>query len=1183
MKHRARIGAIVLAAIVVSLAAQQTYANHPGFAPCPTEVPPSSSPPTGVVVLSVLSIKPNSDLEGDDDNIPFYDNHADIYGQVTIGDETFDLPQVSENDYPHWYSNGIFRKTVSAGGSVHISIRIKESDGGLTGDDDPVDISPPSGKDNLDLDYDLCSLRISGDFGSIEPGDSFGQTQNVVTVSGGSGSEDATIRFKIEMEDGRPVTTDDLALVDVDLIQSVSHQANLVADKPAIMRVRVASNYTSAVSTSLHVVILGGISVDRTFPIDIDPGAVKLFDLFTDSPIVFPPDGAPYVPLVRVEVVDPNAAPPGDCRHDNDQLVSGDVIPKPSLAQSGIGTEVLWQVVRSPTLNLLWAPVGTLLDIANCASDADVEEIRDLGSAFIEATYPVASIENSTSPLCINAPRSAAIDFLVTILAGFGVPFDSLLPFVLVYDLSDMAGLILPLAECDRLMGVLPNNWFDRFIYGWWENVNGLSLGEFAPHAAIFEASQNGHSHMTAPAHELGHTYGLSVAPEMKSWVCDQDFPGDIDVLACGAFGGFDEYKIVSPIAGMDEGKPSNGFWIPRGDEPAAIPASIYGEQCDSHCLMGGSSADAQDFWAGRKKWIDPADYDHLLEKLAGGPLLGAPRNAPSAVPGEVVFVSGMIAWDDRMYLGNWYRASGVEPDRVASDGLYAFRFVDASGQMLAQVGLPINWNTPDIQGGIPITFFGLYMPYAPGTDHIEIWNTKSVRLLGTRAVSANVPQVQITTPSPGEVIDGGCSFAIAWQASDADTEPLTFTVLLKPALGKAWPVAHQLSDNRYRLNTRDLTPGAYEVTVLASDGVNVGKSAPVGFTLRAGTVVDTTPPTLEVSLNREALWPPNHQMFDISATVTVRDDCDATPTFVLTSITSNEPGHGRGSGHTLDDIQGASFGTPDVEFQLRAERSGGGQGRIYTITYTARDAAGNTATAVVSVIVTHDNVGAALAANGFLRNGSGLEPRASTYSLVIPGRDPTSRIEPSRSRVSTHAGAIRPLAWRFLDVDLDRAPELVLEFPAEPTRQLVRALQSGETVGMRWVDTQGNGCVVSDIFGLGVPILLSDRSAPRNVRLAQDQAVPSVTTLRSIEPNPFNPSGIVSFDLATESKTRIQIFDLHGSLVRTLVDRQLPVGRHQVAWNGKDEHGRPVASGVYFYRLVTPDVTQSRKAVLVR
>jgi hypothetical protein len=119
-------------------------------------------------------------------------------------------------------------------------------------------------------------------------------------------------------------------------------------------------------------------------------------------------------------------------------------------------------------------------------------------------------------------------------------------------------------------------------------------------------------------------------------------------------------------------------------------------------------------------------------------------------------------------------------------------------------------------------------------------------------------------------------------------------------------------------------------------------------------SVVDTTPPVIQVTVTPDVLWPPNHRLVDITASVTVADICDPAPTFVLTSITSNEPDNGTGDGDTAGDIRGAALGTPDLSFRLRAERSGKGDGRVYTIVYTASDASGNTATGTAQVRVPH-------------------------------------------------------------------------------------------------------------------------------------------------------------------------------------------------------------------------------------
>ena len=111
---------------------------------------------------------------------------------------------------------------------------------------------------------------------------------------------------------------------------------------------------------------------------------------------------------------------------------------------------------------------------------------------------------------------------------------------------------------------------------------------------------------------------------------------------------------------------------------------------------------------------------------------------------------------------------------------------------------------------------------------------------------------------------------------------------------------------------------------------------------------LDLIAPTLEVTLDADMLWPPNHRMVEVHASITASDDSGETPTVKLLSVTSNEPDNGHGDGHTHGDIVIIDNQT----IGLRAERSGRGQGREYTLTYTATDAAGNTTIkqAVVSV-----------------------------------------------------------------------------------------------------------------------------------------------------------------------------------------------------------------------------------------
>lgn len=106
--------------------------------------------------------------------------------------------------------------------------------------------------------------------------------------------------------------------------------------------------------------------------------------------------------------------------------------------------------------------------------------------------------------------------------------------------------------------------------------------------------------------------------------------------------------------------------------------------------------------------------------------------------------------------------------------------------------------------------------------------------------------------------------------------------------------------------------------------------------------IIDTTPPKLTATLSPTTLWPPNHKLAQIIASITVSDVCDPNPTVRVVSITSNEPDNGLGDGDTTADIQEATLGTDDRTFLLRSERSGNGNGRVYTVTYEASDASGN-------------------------------------------------------------------------------------------------------------------------------------------------------------------------------------------------------------------------------------------------
>lgn len=114
-------------------------------------------------------------------------------------------------------------------------------------------------------------------------------------------------------------------------------------------------------------------------------------------------------------------------------------------------------------------------------------------------------------------------------------------------------------------------------------------------------------------------------------------------------------------------------------------------------------------------------------------------------------------------------------------------------------------------------------------------------------------------------------------------------------------------------------------------------------------TVVDTAPPTLTIDGLPTELWAPNHKLHHITPRIVLRDLSDPDPELTV-EVTSNEPDNGLGDGDTTGDI--VIHSPRDIE--LRAERSGPGSGRVYTLVWTARDAAGNETEVTRTVTVPH-------------------------------------------------------------------------------------------------------------------------------------------------------------------------------------------------------------------------------------
>jgi predicted outer membrane repeat protein len=111
---------------------------------------------------------------------------------------------------------------------------------------------------------------------------------------------------------------------------------------------------------------------------------------------------------------------------------------------------------------------------------------------------------------------------------------------------------------------------------------------------------------------------------------------------------------------------------------------------------------------------------------------------------------------------------------------------------------------------------------------------------------------------------------------------------------------------------------------------------------------------------------------------------------------------------------------------------------------------------------------------------------------------------------------------------------------------------------------SNGQGCVATDISENQNPL-------PSNFALSQNY------------PNPFNPSTIIEYSLPGKSHVNIYVSNILGEVVANLLNQTKSAGKYQLEWDGKDNHGRPVASGIYFYSIKTESFSASRKMILLR
>jgi hypothetical protein len=302
-----------------------------------------------------------------------------------------------------------------------------------------------------------------------------------------------------------------------------------------------------------------------------------------------------------------------------------------------------------------------------------------------------------------------------------------------------------------------------------------------------------------------------------------------------------------------------------------------------------------------------------------------------------IVFFGGYEGVVDyEIFPDQWYHIVGVFEDNIAT------MYIDGTPQSTWQYPFTgYTTSTDDVMIGR----HGNWSPrgdYHEGIiDEVAIYNCAltSQEIQQHYQNGLNMPPVADAGPDQTVEQDSHAGAGVTLDgsgSSDPDGDPLTY----------AWTWAGGSASGVTPTITLPL--GTTTITLVVNDGTLDSDPDTVDI-----TVEDTTPPTINsISADPDVLWPPNHKMVEVTVSVEFEDICDPEPFCYILGVSSNEPINGPGDGNTEPDWE---YTDDPLVVLLRAERSGGGDGRIYTIEVECMDASGNITMVDVEVTVPHD------------------------------------------------------------------------------------------------------------------------------------------------------------------------------------------------------------------------------------
>ncbi|KAA3617349.1 MAG: T9SS C-terminal target domain-containing protein [Calditrichaeota bacterium] len=166
-------------------------------------------------------------------------------------------------------------------------------------------------------------------------------------------------------------------------------------------------------------------------------------------------------------------------------------------------------------------------------------------------------------------------------------------------------------------------------------------------------------------------------------------------------------------------------------------------------------------------------------------------------------------------------------------------------------------------------------------------------------------------------------------------------------------------------------------------------------------------------------------------------------------------------------------------------------------------------------------------------------------------------------------------------EISIDEKSELSIQFEAEQFEDISKLFVYQKS-GQEWIRLKSAVYKTAKLIKAKVPVL-GEFKIETDMEFTGSNIMPEKYALHQNYPNPFNPVTTIPFSLKDDTKVALYIYNILGQRVRTLVNKKYEAGTYQLKWDGRNDYGVKVSTGLYFYNIVTPKFVKSKKMILLK